>query len=185
MTTNIGVSFCFFTRSAFSAVMKPSDACSASASSNVSTKQIPANASVLARSLEVGVLDVHAGDVVGQQHDLVAVQFVLILVLQIGGLDLLHDADDEVAGADEGIEDVDAFVAERASEFFLQNLFDAAHHEVDDGLRRVDDAVGVGLFRRIALEETLINFVEECLLFGEAGGVFRALLYGLVEAVEA
>ena len=58
---------------------------------------------------------------------------------------VLHDADDEVAGADEGVEDVDAFVAEGAAEFVLQDFFDAADHEVDDGLRGIDDAVGVGL----------------------------------------
>ena len=60
---------------------------------------------------------------------------------------------------DEGVEDVDAFVAERATEFFLQNFFDAAHHEIDDGLRGVDDAVGVGFFRRISLEEALVSLV--------------------------
>ena len=54
----------------------------------------------------VGVFDVHAGYVVGQQHDLVAVEFVGVLVGQAGGLDLLHDAGDEVAGAGEGVEDV-------------------------------------------------------------------------------
>ena len=88
----------------------------------MSTKQIPGKGSVLARALKIGMLDVHAGDVVGQQHDFIAVEFVLKLVGQVGGFDLLHDAGDEVAGADEGIKDVDAFVAERASEFFLQDL---------------------------------------------------------------
>ena len=72
---------------------------------------------------------------------------------------------------------------ERA-EFFLQDFFDAAHHEVDDGLRRVDDAVGVGFFGGISLEEALVDFVEKVLLFGEAGGVFGAYLDGLVETVE-
>jgi len=113
------------------------------------------------------------------------VEFVLVFVLQVGSFDLLHDADDEVAGAYEGIEDVDAFVAEGAAEFFLQNLFDAAHHEVDDGLRSVDDAVGVGFFGRIALEEALVDFVEECLLLREAGGVFGADFDGFVESGRA
>src|SRR5271165_7112860 len=44
MTTKMGDSFCRLTRWAFSSFMKPSDACSASANSNVSTKQIPGNA---------------------------------------------------------------------------------------------------------------------------------------------
>ncbi len=50
--------------------------------------------------------------------------------------------------------------------------------------RRVDDAVGVGFFGRITLEEALVDFVEESLLFGNAGGVFGADFDGLVEAVE-
>ena len=41
-------------------------------------------------------------------------------------------------------------------------LFDAAHHEIDDGLRRVDDAVGVGQLYGEALEEALVDGVEEC-----------------------
>ena len=45
-------------------------------------------------------------------------------------------------------------------------LLDAADHEVDDGLRGVDDAVGVGLLRVEALEEFLVDGVEEVLLFG-------------------
>ena len=105
------------------------------------------------------MLDVHAGNVIGEQHDFVAVQFVFVFVGQVGGFDLVHDIDDEVAGADEGVEDVNAFVAEGASEFFLQDFLYAAHHEIDDGLRGVDDAVGVGFFRRISLEEALVNLV--------------------------
>ena len=127
---------------------------------------------VFTDSLEIRVLDVHAGDVVGQQHDFVAVQFVFVFVGQVGGLDLLHDADGEVAGADEGLENVDAFVAEGAAEFFLQNFLDTAHHEVDDGLRSINDAVGVGFFRRVALEEAHMDFVEELLFLGVSGRVF-------------
>jgi hypothetical protein len=66
----------------------------------------------------------------------------------------------------------------------LQDFFDAAHHEIDDGLRSIDDAVGIGFFGRVSLEEAFVDFVEEVLLFGGAGGVFGALLDGFVEAVE-
>ena len=111
-------------------------------------------------------------------------QFVFVFVGQVGGFDLPHDAHDEVAGADEGIEDVDAFVAERAAEFFLQNFLDAAHHEVDDRLRRIDNAVGIGFFGRVTLEEALIDFVEEGLLLGKISGLFGAALDGAVEAFQ-
>src|SRR5438876_12134033 len=81
-----------------------------------------------------------------------------------------------------GVEDVDAFVAERASEFLLQNLFDAAHHEIDDGLLCIDDAVGIGLFGRVALEESLVDLIEKGLFFRKARGFFSATLNGAVEA---
>jgi hypothetical protein len=51
--------------------------------------------------------------------------------------------------------DVHAPRAERQAEFRLQHLSDARAHEIDDGLRRVDDAVRVGDLDRVALEETL------------------------------
>lgn len=114
------------------------------------------------------MLDVHTGDVVGQQHDLVAVEFFGVLVRQGGALYLLHDAGDEVAGAGEGVEDVDAGVGEGLAELLLKELFDGADHEVDDGLRGVDDAVGVGLLGVEALEELFVDGVEEVLLLGVA-----------------
>ena len=86
---------------------------------------MPSNALYSPVALQVGVLDVHAGDVVGQQHDFIAVQFVGVFVGERGRFDVLHDADDEVAGADEGVEDVDAVVAEGSAEFGLQDFFDA------------------------------------------------------------
>src|SRR5207249_1012373 len=76
----------------------------------------------------------------------------------------------------------DASVTERATELFLEDLLDAAHHEVDDRLRRINDAVGVGFFRRVSLEETLIDFVEEGLLLGKIGGFLGAALDGAIEA---
>ena len=73
--------------------------------------------------------------------------------------------------------------SERPNSFFRISST-LPHHEIDDRLRRVDDAVRVGLFGRVALEETLVNLVEKCLLFGEVGRVFSAAFDGLVEAVE-
>ena len=142
---------------------------------------------VLAGLLLVLVLDVHAGDVVGQEHDFVAVEFVFVLVGEgrfAGFADLADGAGDEVSGADEGVEDVDAFVGEGFAELLFQNVIDAADHEIDDGLRGVDDAVGVGLFGRESLKEALIDGVEEGLLFAVVVLVVGGVLDGLVEAVE-
>jgi len=58
-----------------------------------------------------------------------------------------------------GVEDVHARGAERQAEFGLQHLGDAGAHEIDDGLRRVEDAVRVGDLDRIALEEALVDRV--------------------------
>ena len=58
-------------------------------------------------------------------------------------------------------------VAERLAELVLQHLVDAGAHEIDDLLRRVDDAVRVGHLDRVALEEPLVDRVEEVLLLGE------------------
>ena len=97
---------------------------------------------------------------------------------------MLHDAGDEVAGAGEGVEDVDTGVGEGLAELLLEDFLDGADHEVDDGLRGVDDAVGVGLFGVEALEELLVDGVEEVLLFGVAGLGLGGLFDGGVEAVE-
>src|SRR5438445_12751302 len=72
----------------------------------------------------------------------------------------------------------------RAAEFFLQNFLDAAHHEVDDRLRRIDNAVGIVIFARVSLEEALIDFVKEGLLLGKIGGFLGAALTGAIEASE-
>ena len=55
------------------------------------------------------------------------------------------------------------------AELVLQHLVDAGAHEIDDRLRRVDDAVRVGHLHRVALEEPLVDRVQEVLLLGEVG----------------
>ena len=102
---------------------------------------------------------------------------LLVLALEGSARDLAHHADDEVAGADEGVDDVHALVGEGAAELALEDGGDAADHEVDDGLGRVDDAVGVGDLDGKALEELLVDGVEEVLLLGKiadgGGGALR------------
>ena len=130
------------------------------------------------------VLNVHAGDVVGQQHDLVAVQLPLVLALERGTRDRAHHAHDEVAGADEGVDDVHALVGEGAAELALEDGGHAAHHEVDDRLRGVDDAVRVGDLDGKTLEELFVDGVEEVLFLGEVADGGGGALDGGVEAVQ-
>ncbi len=52
------------------------------------------------------------------------------------------------------------------------------------GCGRIDDAVGVRLFGGEALEEALIDGVEEGLLLREVGGVLGVDFDGAIEAVQ-
>ena len=79
------------------------------------------------------MFDVHAGDVVGQQHDLVAVEFFSVLLRQGGALDLAHDAGDEIASAGEGVKYVDARIGEAFAKLLLKDFLGGADHEIDDG----------------------------------------------------
>ena len=96
------------------------------------------------------------------------------LVRQGAARDFAHQVHDEVARADERIEDVDALGAERLAEFLFQNLRDARDHEAHDRLRRVDDAVRVGHLDAEALEELLVDGVEELLLLEKSAMVAAA-----------
>ncbi len=67
---------------------------------------------VLAHLLAVGVLDVEAGDIVGQDGDLVAVDLVPVLAGHLRGRQVFDQLGDKGAGADDGIEDWHVGVAE-------------------------------------------------------------------------
>ena len=112
------------------------------------------------------MLDVHGGDVVGQQHDFVAVEFGGVFGIEFGLGNLPHDPHDEVAGAHKGVEDVHASIAQGAAELGAQEMVNGAHHEIHNGLGGVNDAVGVGHLDGKALEEALIDGVQEALLLG-------------------
>ena len=73
-------------------------------------------------------------------------QIPSLLFEKLDSIDSVHLLFSKIAGA------------KRAAKFSLQNLFDAAHYEVDYGLGGIDDAVSVGFFGRVSLEEALIDF---------------------------
>ena len=111
--------------------------------------------------LVIGVLNVHRGDIIGQKHYLVAVELAFVFLVKRDAGDVLHQANDEVAGADERIDDVNTGICERLAEVSFQDMLNAIHHEIDDGLRRVDNAVSIGILDREVLEKALIKRVEE------------------------
>ena len=143
-------------------------------------KSLPA-----AGQLRVGVFDVESGDVVGQQHHLVGPELALVHARQVGLRDAVHQVHDEIARARAGIEDDDIGVAQLLAELGAENLGHAGAHEIHDGLRCVDDAVGVGGLPGIALEEALVDGVQEVLLLLEIGNRAGSPLDGDVERVEA
>ncbi len=96
----------------------------------------------------------------------------------------LDEVDDEVSGAYTGVEYLHAGRRERRAKLALQHLVYAGTHEIHDLLRRVDNAMRIGLFDGEALEETLVDGVEEMLFLRPfvqtTGGVFD----GNVETVK-
>ena len=131
---------------------------------------------VVARQFEVGVFDVQRGDVVRQQHHFVGEELLAVHAGQMLLGDAAEQIDEEVARPGAGVEDLNVLVAEFHVELRLQNFDHAGAHEVDDLLRRVDNAVRVGRLDRVALKEPFVDGVEEVLLlaevFQDAGGVF-------------
>ncbi len=110
--------------------------------------------------------DVDGGDVVGEQHDLVGVNFVLVFVRQLLGRDqaALQESRDERASADEGVQNVDAFRTERDAELFLKNVVDAVKDEVHHFDGRVDDPQAFGHSRKGVAEELVVEFHDDLLL---------------------
>ena len=97
---------------------------------------------------------------------------------------MAQEVDDEVAGACAGVKDVHAGIGEGGAKFAFEDFFDAGAHEVDDLLRRVDDAVRVGQLDREALEEAFVDGVEEVLASRPAFDAAGCAFDGEVEAVE-
>ncbi len=134
--------------------------------------------------LVILVLDVHAGDVIRQQHDFVGVQLVREFVRQGAARDFTHEVHDEISRADERVENVHALGAECLAEFLLQNFRHALDYKAYDRRRRVNDAMRVGHLDAEALEELFINCVQKLLLLAKVSNGGGSLLYGDVKAVE-
>ena len=96
----------------------------------------------------------------------------------------MEQADGEGAGADEGVDDVDALVAEGPAEVPGQGLLSGAEDEVDDLDGRVDDAEGVGGLGQGGLEELVVQLDDDLLPAGVVVDPFGAYSYRVVEALE-
>src|SRR5439155_10574993 len=114
---------------------------------------------VLTRSFEKLMFDIHGSDIVGEQHDLIAVQFVTVFVRQRGPRNMPHQVYDEIARASEWVENVDVTVAKRLPELYFQQMLNTRNHKINQWLRCVDDPVRVRHLDAEALEETFVDSV--------------------------
>ena len=123
------------------------------------------------------MLNVHAGDIVWQKEHLIAVELLAIFRLECRLVNLLHQPHDEVPGANERIDDIHPAIRKRPVEFGFQDMRDAFHDEIDNRLRRIDDAVRIRNLDREALEKLLIHRIDEVLFLREIderrGGAFN------------
>ena len=110
--------------------------------------------------------------------------FLLFAPEFVNALDVLHETDDEVTRSDERIDNVYPCIRERTTELGFQDVRHTVHHEIDDRLRCVDDAVCVRNVLGEPLEELLVERVEEVLFLGEVSAERRRLFDSDVESVQ-
>src|SRR5690606_1156178 len=120
---------------------------------------------VFADQIVEGSLDVDGGDVVRQQHDLVGVQLAGVLAQQVLGLDQtgLKKTYQEGAGADEGVDDVDAFIGQGAPQVLGEGLFGGANDEVDHLDGGVDDAERISGLGQGGSEKLVVQLDDDAL----------------------
>ena len=75
----------------------------------------------------------------------------------------LEQADEERAGAGEGVDDVDVLFAQPALELVAQDVLDAVDDEVHHFDRRVDDAQGARPSREGGAEELVVKLDDDAL----------------------
>ena len=131
-------------------------------------------------------LDVDGCDVVGQQHQLVGMDFVFVLVRQVLGRDqaALQQPGDEGAGPGEGVDDVDALATKGLAELGLQNVGDAVDDEVHHLDRRVDNAQPLSHLGEGVAEELVVELDDDLLLAGRVVDALGAHLHAFVEPLE-
>ena len=134
----------------------------------------------------VSSLDVDGGDVVGQQHNVVGVQFAGILAGQAGVLNqpALQQAGDKSTGADERLNDMHALIAEGSSELGLQGIGYATDDIVHHRERRIDDAELRGGLGQGQFEEAFIQLGDDLLAALRSGYPFGADAHIPVEAFQ-
>ena len=130
------------------------------------------------------MFDVEAGDVVRQEEHFVAPEFGTVFCCQFERLKFAHQPNDEVPGAHKGIDDVNAFIGEGTVKFGFEEIVYALHHEIDNRLRRIDDAVRIRNIGGIPLKKLFIDSIQEVLFLREIDESCRLAFDGAVKPVQ-
>ena len=135
----------------------------------------------------VGVLDVHARDVVGEQHDFVRLDFLSVFAFEVLPWDqpALDKPSHESSRARERIDDVHVLVGKAPPELHFQDVVDASDDEIDAFHRRIDNAQFFDRFRERAFKELVVKLDDDFLLALGAFDAFRAELHAVHELFEA
>ena len=131
-------------------------------------------------------LNIDCGDIVRQQHYLISVYLIGVLVKQIINVDktAAEQTNNECTRTREWIEDMNALIIERAVKLIPQNIVHALDDEVNDLNRRIDDTELCDLFRQSVLEELLIKLYDDLLLSLSVINALSTFLNAQIELVE-
>ena len=127
--------------------------------------------------------DVHVGDIIGQQHNLIAMDFVQVLALHILRADKagLQQPRDERACADKRVEDMHVRLGQRSAELGFQYVVHRADDEVHALHGCIDDAQFLHGERKRALEKLLVEVLDNSLLALQIVNAADICSYRLIE----
>ena len=141
---------------------------------------------LLGAHLVVHLLDVDRRDVVGQQHELVREDVILVLVFQGLGRDeaQLQQASHEGARPREGLDDRDPRIPQTLAKGCAHRIVGAADDEIHDLDGREDDAQALAHAREGLREETIVERAHDLLLARQGVHGLDALDHRPVEGIQ-
>ena len=141
---------------------------------------------VAAHDVVIDALDVDVGNIVSQEDYFVAMNLVLVLAPQVFLLDesALHQASDECARSHKGVEDVYILLSQRRVEVLTQDVLDRMDDEIHALHRRIDNAKFLHGERECALEELLVEVLDDGLLALQVVDVAHVDPHRLVELIQ-
>ena len=110
--------------------------------------------------------NVHIGDIIGQQHDFIAMDFIQVLALHVLRADKagLQQSCDERACSYKRVEDMHILLGHRSVELRLEDVVYGVDDEVHALHGRIDDAQFLHGERKRAFEELFVEVLDDGLL---------------------